>query len=169
MKRTVLNELSSCGKGSVDKADTQHTHAISTSEHQMAVPLKEALPCGETVDLNASSSSDKGSVNNAETRSVESVGDSGCLKSRTSEYYCSVKRWQLERADDDAGADTVTVLQGAFMEFGVNKLATPQETLLLHTICKAMVSLIENQSTSDERQKLLEAVLDIPDERLMDF
>ena len=55
------------------------------------------------------------------------------------------------------------------MEFGVKKLATPQETLLLHTIYKAMVSLIENQSTGDERQKLFEDVLDISDERLIDF
>ena len=55
------------------------------------------------------------------------------------------------------------------MEVGVKRLVTPQETLLLHTIYKVMVSLIENQSTGDERQKLFEDVLDIPDERLIDF
>ena len=44
-----------------------------------------------------------------------------------------------------------------------------ESTLLLHTIYKAMVSLIENQSTGDERQKLFEDVLDISYERLIDF
>ena len=133
------------------------------------MPLKEALPCGETVDLNAPFSVNEGSVNNAGTRSVESVGNSGCLKLGTSEYYRSVQRCQLERAANEAGADTVTVLQGAFMEIGVKRLATPQETLLLHTTYKVIASLIENQSTGDERQKLFEDVLDIPNERLIDF
>ena len=55
------------------------------------------------------------------------------------------------------------------MEFGAKRLATSQETLLLHTIYKAMVSLIENQSIGDERQKLFEDILDIPDEWLIDF
>ena len=68
-----------------------------------------------------------------------------------------------------AGTDTVTILQGALIEFGVERLATPQETLLLYTIYKALVSWIENQPTSDERQKLFEAALDIPDGRLIDF
>ena len=55
------------------------------------------------------------------------------------------------------------------MEIGVKRLATPQETLLLHTTYKVIASLIENQSTGDERQKLFEDVLDIPNERLIDF
>ena len=55
------------------------------------------------------------------------------------------------------------------MESDVKKLATPQNTLLLHNICKAMVNLIENQSTGDERQKLFEDVLHIPEERLIYF
>ena len=52
-------------------------YTVSTSEHQMSVPLKEAISRGETVDLNAPSSVDEGSVNNADIRSVESAGDSG--------------------------------------------------------------------------------------------
>ena len=130
------------------------------------MPPEEALPRGKRVDLNAPSSVDEGSVNNTDTKNVESVGDSGCLKSGTPEYYRSVQRWQLECAANEAGTDTGTVLQGAFMKFGVKRLATPQETLLLHTIYKAVASLIQNQSTGDERQIFFEDVLDIPDERL---
>ena len=93
----------------------------------------------------------------------------GAFSREPQSTYSSVQRWQLERAVEEAGTDTVTVLQGAFIEFGVERLATPQETLLLHTIYKAMVSLIENQPTGDERQKSFEDVLDIPDEQLIGF
>ena len=108
------------------------------------MPPEEASSHGETVNLSAPSSVDEGPVINADTRSFESVRDSGRLKSGTSEYYHSVQRWQLKRAVEEAGTDTVTVLQGVFMEFGVERLSTAQETLLLHTMYKAMVSWIEN-------------------------
>ena len=95
--------------------------------------------------------------------------NSGRQKSGTSEYYRSVQRWRLECAVEEASTDTVSVLQGSFMENGVERLATPQETLLLHTVYKAVVSWIENKSTGGERQKVFETILGIPDERLRDF
>ena len=54
---------------------------------------------------------------------------------------------------DTANADTVTVLQGAFMKEGVKRPATPQETLLLHNVYKVAVSLIENTSTNDKKRR----------------
>ena len=64
-KRTVLNESSSGGEGSVDKADMQRADTVSTSEHQTLVSPEEAPSRGETVDPSAPFSVDKGPVINA--------------------------------------------------------------------------------------------------------
>ena len=55
------------------------------------------------------------------------------------------------------------------MREGAKRLVTPQERLLLHTVYKAMGSFVENKFTDDEKQKVFEAALDIPDERLIFF
>ena len=55
------------------------------------------------------------------------------------------------------------------MKDGVERLAASQETLLLHTVYKAVVSWIENKSTGGERQKVFETILGISDEQLRDF
>ena len=90
----------------------------------------------ETINLNAFSSVDEGPVNNADTQHIDSVGNLEHQKSEPSKYYRSVQRWRLECTVEEASTDTVTVLQGAFMKDGVERLATPQETLLLHTVYK---------------------------------
>ena len=37
------------------------------------------------------------------------------------------------------------------MREGVERLATPQEMFLLHTVYKAMASFIKNESTNEEK------------------
>ena len=100
----------------------------------------------ETIDLNVSSLGDEGLVHQTKTRNADSVGKLEHQATEHSGYYRSVQRWQLERIADKANADTVTVLQGAFMRKGVKRLATPQERLLLHNVYKAMASFIEKKN-----------------------
>ena len=104
------------------------------SERQTSKPSEDVPPYRETINLNALSLCDEGPVNNADTQHVDSVGNSERQTSEPSGYYCSVQRWRLECTVEKANTDTATVLQGAFMKDGVERLATPQETLLLHTV-----------------------------------
>ena len=130
---------------------------------------KDGSPHREAIDLNDFSLGDESPVNNAETQNVGSVWNSERQLSGPSGYYYSVQRWRLEYAVEKANTDTITVLQGAFMKDDAERLATPQEMLLMHTVYKTVVSFIENKPTDKEKQKGFEAALGMPDERLRDF
>ena len=110
-------------------------------------------------DLNNLSSCDKDPIHQTKSRNVDGVENSAHPTKELSEYYRSVQKLQLELTANKA--DTVTVLQGAFTREGVKRSATAQERLLLHDVYKAATSYIENKSTDDEKQKVLEAVMDI--------
>lgn len=75
---------------------------------------------------------------------------------------------ELELANYETSVDTVTVLQGALMKERSKRPATAQEKLLLHNIYKAGVRLIES-ITDEEKRKVLEAAMDILNDRLKDF
>ena len=76
---------------------------------------------------------------------------------------------RLELAANKINTDTATILQTALMKGGLKRPAIAQKKLLLHNIYKAAVSYVENTSTDEEKQNVLEAIMDIPDERLKDF
>ena len=168
-KTTFLNDPSSGGEGPVGKANMQRTDIVRNSERQTLDPPGEVSSRREVVGLSALSSVDEDPVTNADSKNTEIASNSGRQKSETSEYYRSVQWWRLECAVEEVSTDTVTVLQGAFMKDGVERLATPQETILMHTVYKAVISWIENKSTGEERQKVFEATLGMPGERLRDF